>query len=149
MAGKDKLSRGVRVQIDDSAGTPRDLSGDLVPGSVTGLGFDAPEVEMTGESDTVANFLADRLVSEITMRFIANNTATTGSTTVLNGIVQKVGTVTVQIGSGGAAPTTGDLSFSGEFLCLGAKLVPDGSRYVHEVTFKPGSSTAPAWGTVA
>lgn len=149
MAGKDKLTRGVRFKVDDSGGTLRDLSGDLIPGSASGFGFDAPEVDMTGESETVTNFLADRLNNEITARFHANTTATTGASTVLNGILQKVVTVTGQIGSGGAAPTTGDLEFSGEYVCLKATLVSDGGRMVHDCVFKPTGSTPPAWGTVA
>ena len=149
MAGKNKLTRGVTVEIDDSGGTPRDLSGDLVPGSISGLGFTTPEVDMTGESNTVKNVLADRKENELTMRFIANDTATTGASTVLNSIVGNAAiTITIKIGSGGAAPTTGDLKFSGEYVCLDAKLVPDGGRLVHDCRFMPSTSTAPAWGTV-
>lgn len=148
MAGKNKLTRGTTIEIDDSGGTPRDLSGDLLPGSLNGLGFTAGEVDMTGESNTVQNFLADRKTNTLTARFHANDTSTTGATTVLNGIVQSAVTVTIKIGSGGAAPTTGDLKFSGEFVCLDAKLVPDGGKWVHEVTLRPTTSTAPTWGTV-
>jgi hypothetical protein len=148
MAGKNKLTRGVTISIDDSGGTPRDLSGDLVPGSLTGMGFTAGEVDMTGESNTVGNFLADRRQNTLTARFHANDTATTGASTVLHGILQAVGTVTISIGSAGAAPTTGDLKFSGEFVCLDVKMVQDGGKLVHEVTLRPGTSTAPAWGTV-
>lgn len=145
---KDKLTRGIRISVDDSGGTLRDLSGDLVPGSLNGLGFSAGEVDMTGESNSVGNVLADRLQNTLTMRFHTNNTATTGATTVLNGIIQKVGTVTIQVGSAGAAPTTGDQQFSGEFTCLDVTIVPDGGKLVHQVTFRPGSSTAPAWSTI-
>jgi hypothetical protein len=148
MSGKNKLARGMRILVDDSGGTPRDLSGDLIPNSLNGMGFTAGEIPMTGESNTVENFLADRLQNTLTARFHANDTAATGASTVINGIVQLVGTVTVQVGQGGAAPTTGDQEFEGEFLCLGANMVNDGGKMVHEVTFRPGSATPPAWGTV-
>lgn len=148
MAGKNKLSRGVTISIDDSGGTPRDLSGDLVPGSLSGLGFTSPALDMTGESDTVQNFLGDRKVNTITCRFHANDTVTTGASTVLNGIVGSVVTVLVKIGQAGVAPTTGDQKFSGEFLCVAAPMVNDGGRLVHDCTFQPSGSVAQAWGTV-
>lgn len=150
MGAKDKLARGIRISVDDDAsGTQRDLSGDLVPGSLNGLGFTAGAVDMTGESDSVENTMADRKKNSLKMKFHANNTATTGASTVLNNIVGKSAiTVTITIGAAGAAPTTGDLKFSGEFTCLGAPLSADGGKLTHDVEFQPYGSTPPAWGTV-
>lgn len=146
---KDKLSRGIRIQVDDSGGTARDLSGDLIADTLSGLGFTAGEVDMTGASEGTGNYLADRLENTLSMQMHANNTATTGSTTVLNGIIQKVVTVTVQVGAAGAAPTTGDLEFEGEFTCLDVTLSVSGGSLRHNVVFRPGSGTSPAWGTVS
>lgn len=147
--GKNKLSRAVTVSIDNSAAAAQVMSGDLIADSINGLGFTAGEIDMTGASNTVGNYLADRKENTLTMKFHANDTATTGATTVLNGIVGLVGTVLIEIGDAGAAPTTADLTFSGEFVCLGAPLSVEGGKLVHTVTFRPGTSTAPAWGTKA
>jgi len=133
MAAKDKLSRGVRIWVDDAAlGTARDLSGDLIPDSLSGLGFNADLIDMTGESEA------------------ANDTASTGASTVLHGIegLSSI-TLTVQIGSAGAAPVAGDLEWEGEYTCLSATLSQDGGRLTHDCEFAPYGSTAPAWGTMS
>ena len=151
MAAKDKLSRGTRIMIDDAAnGTARDLSGDLVPDSISGPGYNAPFVDMTGESDAVENGMADRKKHNLKCKFHANDTASTGASTVLHGIegVSQI-TVTVQIGSAGAAPTTGDMEWEGEYTCLSATLSQEGGRWIHDCEFMPYGSTAPAWGTVS
>lgn len=148
MAGKDKLGRGITISIDDSGGTARDVTGDLIPNSLNGLGFTAGEVDMTGTGEDM-NYLADVKDMNLTMQFHANDTADTGATTVLNGIIGgSAGTITVQVGSGGASPTTGDLELEGEFVCTGAPLSVQNGRLVHQATFRPSGSTTPAWGTV-
>jgi len=148
MAGKNKSERGFRITWDDSGGNPRDLSGDLVPGSVSGGGLTFDEVDLTGVSESVRNFLAGHADSEITARFHLNDTATTGATTVLNGSNGGTGTLTLEFGSAGAAPTAGDPDWEGEYVLLDAKVVLDGNKHVHEARWKPTGSTAPAWGTV-
>ena len=150
-AGKNKLSRGVRVWVDDAAaGTARDLSGDLVPDSLSGLGFNADLIDMTGESEAVENGMGGRKKNNLKMKFHANDTASTGASTVLHGIegVSEI-TVTVQIGDAGAAPEAGDLEWAGEYTCLSATLSQDGGRLTHECEFAPYGSTAPAWGTMS
>jgi len=151
MAAKDKLSRGVRLFIDDAAlGTARDVSSDLVPDSLSGLGFNADLIDMTGESDAVENGMGGRKKNNLKFKLHANDTATTGASTVLHGIegLSSI-TVTVEIGSAGAAPVTGDLSWTGEYTCLSATLSQDGGRLTHDCEFAPYGSTAPAWGTKA
>lgn len=147
MTGKNKVEKSFRILIDDSNGTARDLSGDLVPGSVNGGGFNYDEVDMTGVSETAKNYLAGWGECEITAQFHMNDTATTGATTVINGNDGGTGTVTLNWGAAGAAPTTGDLEFEGEFVYLDAAVVNSGGRFVHQCRFKPTGSTAPAWGT--
>lgn len=147
--GKNKLERAVRISVDDSAGTPRDLSGDLVPGSLSPAGgFTAPPVDMTGESDAARNYLTDHPDSEIGAKFHLNDTATTGAHTVLKGILGLQSTVTVKFGAAGAAPVTGDPQWSGEYVLLEAPVQMDGGRLIIAAKLKPyAGQAAPVWGT--
>jgi hypothetical protein len=147
--GKNKIERGFRILVDNSAGSAQDLSGDLVPGSCKGGGVVLDEIEMTGVSNTVKNYLGGFGDAPIDAQFYMNDTATTGAFTVLKGITGLVGTVTLQWGSNGAAPSTGDPEWEGEYTCLAADLGMNGGKAVINAKFKPGSAVAPAWGTVA
>ncbi len=149
VAGKNKLERGFRFWFDDSGGTPRDLSGDLVPGSINVGGLTLDEVDLSGVSETVYNYLGGHATSIIGARFHMNDTASTGSSTVLNAMQGLVGTATAQWGSEGAAPATGALEWEGEYVLLKNEIVLDGNKFVHDCEFKPSGSTAPAWGTMA
>ena len=151
--GKNKVEKAFRILFDDSGATARDLTGDLVLGSVSGGGLAFDEVDMTGVSETVYNYLRGHAMSEISATFHMNDTATTGATTVLNGqslpSVAGTGTLTLQWGAGGAAPTTGDVEWEGEYILLSNNITLNGNAFVHNVTFKPTGSTAPAFGTVS
>jgi len=151
--GKNKVERGFRLLFDDSGGTARDLSGDLVPGSVSGGGLTFDEANMTGVSEAVNNFLRGHATSEIAANFHMNDTATTGATTVLNGqslpSVAGTGTLTLQWGASSAAPTNPDPEWEGEYILLSSNIALEGNKHVHQVVFKPTGSTAPAFGTVA
>lgn len=149
MAGKNHVEKSIYLFFDDSGGTARNLSGDLIPGTLSpGGGLVMDEVDMTGVSQTVKNFLAGHADSTITGKFHFNDTATTGSHTVTKNMVGAVGTLTTQYGQNGAAPTTGDPEWEGEYLLVSAPVTVEGGRTVITCTWKPGSSTAPAWGTV-
>lgn len=149
MAGKDKIERGFRIIYDDSGGTPRDLSGDLIPGSVSGGGKNLEEIDMTGVSDTVRKYLGGYSTSPISGRFHLNDTATTGAYTVLSGMIGSSGTLTLQWGSNGAAPTAGDPNWEGEYTLLSMNIVPDAGKFVMDVNWQPTSGQAdPAFGTV-
>ncbi len=146
--GKNKIARWFTFSFDDSTGNLRDLTTDLVPeslGPVGGLTFD--EVLMHGVGEAVKNFLASWGNSEIGAKFFMNDTATTGAFTVLNGMNGKVGTLTLKYGSG-AAPTTGDQSWTGEYVLLQAPVVADSGRLVLDCKFKPSGATAPAFVTL-
>lgn len=147
--GKNKIEKGFRIQVDDSGGTARDLSGDLLIGSITGGGVTLDEVDMTGVSESVYNFLAGHGTSEISATFHMNDTADTGAYTVLTGNNGGTGTVTLQYGSLGTAPDTGDPEWEGEYCYFVDQIQNDGGKFVIPVTFRPTGSTAPAWGTVA
>ena len=152
MAGKNKVERSMRLYWDDlgtGSGTARNLSGDLVPGSLTGGGLVFDEVDLTGVSETVRNYLAGHAESEISAQFHINDTATTGAFTVLTGSDGGYGTLTLQYGSAGAAPTTGDPEWEGEYVLLKCEVGMNGNKPVINATWKPQGSTAPAWGTVS
>ena len=145
--GKDLLERFVRIWWDDSSGTPRDLSADLVPGSLSGPGFTSPEIRMTGVSEQSENYQADRKDAEVAAQFYMNDTASTGAYTVLNGTQGLVGTLTLQFGTG-AAPVNGDPEYEGEHIHLEANISNQGGAMVISARWKPGDTAAPAWGTM-
>lgn len=145
---KDILEKLVRLSWDDNGGTPRDLSVDLVPGSLTGPGFTAPEIRMTGVADTVENYQADRQDSEVAAQFYLDDTLLTGAYPVLRDTLGIVGTLTVQFGTTDA-PTTGDPEFEGEHMLMETSIAENGGAIVINARWKPASETAPAWGLVA
>lgn len=150
MAGKNKIERSVRILIDDSGATARDLSGDLVPGSLTGGGVALEQVDMTGVSDTIKKALGGYGDAPVSARFYMNDTATTGAYTVLKGREGDSGTLTLQFGQSGSAPTTGDPEWEGEYTIMQANVVIDGGRVLLDCMFIPQSGAAdPAWGTVS
>lgn len=149
MAGKNKVSKSVYILFDDSGGTARNLTGDLVPDSLSGGGFQFDQVDMTGLSESVYNYAAGLAQSTITGQFHMNDTATTGAYTVLTGMQGKAGTLTLQFGSAGAAPTTNDPKWEGEYVLTDCSASLANGRVVLAATWRPSGSTAPAWGTVA
>lgn len=142
--GKNKLSRGTRFTAFS-----QDLSADLVPGSLNGFGFVAGFVDLTGESDAVGNGLADRKQVTLKAKFHLNDTGTTGAHTVLSNSVGSTTTVTIDVGSSGAAPSTGDPEFGGTFVLLKADVSPNGGKMEIDTEWRPATSTAPAWTTKA
>ena len=149
MAGKNKVEKGFRLSFDDSGGTPRDLSADLVRGSVQGGGLTFDEVDVGGVSEEVINYLAGHAEAPVTAQLHMNDTASTGATTVLNGMDGAVGTLTLQWGAAGAAPDTGDPEWEGEYLLSQNQIQLANGSFVHAVRFVPSGGTDPAWGTVS
>lgn len=149
--GKNKIERGFRILWDNSSAAAKDLSGDLIPGSVSGGGASAEQIDMTGVSDSMKEYLAGYLESSISAKFHLNDTATTGAFTVIYNptTLRLTGTLTLQWGSNGAAPSTGDPEWEGEYTLISAPVSFEGGRAVITCTWVPGSATAPAWGTVS
>lgn len=144
MAGKTN-SKHIRVSVDDSGGTARDISASV--SSVSGVGLTYAETDVTAYSDGVINFTLGHPSSEIEISGPINNTASTGAHIVFAGIAgveTSTKTVTIQIGIK-AAPTGGDPEFEGEYICSSYLINGDGTYTARMI---PGSSTAPAWGTV-
>lgn len=148
--GKNKIETGFRIYFDDSGGTPRDLSGDLIPGSCQGGGYSLDQVEMTGVSNTIKSYLGGHGESNVTAQFYMNDLASTGAFTVMKDMVGQVGTLTLEYGSLGAAPDTGDPVWSGEYTLMAMPLSINGGKWVMNVEFSPASGAAdPAWSTKA
>lgn len=147
--GKNKVSRGIRVLVDDSGSTERDLSGDLVPDSITGIGEVFEPAEMTGESHTQRHHQANHSTAEFGMQFHMNDAADTGAFTVLKGINGGAADkVTVQYGASGAAPTSGDPEYEGNAVLTSMVAAINNGAIVLDCTFVPGDSTGMVWGTV-
>ncbi len=143
-AGKNKLERSFRFLVNTV-----DLTGDLLPGTVQGGGLVFDEVEMTGVSNSVKNYLAGHAESVITAQFHMNDTASTGAYTVLNALQGTADiALALQYGAGGAAPTTGDPEWAGDYTLLDCSAAPNGGKWVLNTTWKPSPGSTPAWGTV-
>ena len=146
MATGKTNARWIRVSVDDSGASARDISTDVTSVGQIGLNYDTTDV--MGYSDGVHNVTLGHPTAPITMTGNFNNTATTGSHIVLSGIVgQQSATITVTIQVGiKAAPAGGDPEWEGEYYC--SSYLVDTSNGTWTATFEPGSGTAPAWGTV-
>lgn len=148
MATGKTTGRYVKILLDDSGGTPRDISTSV--STIGGVGLNNEQVDVTTLSDSVMQYLSGRGDSTIELGGPFNNTATTGAHGVLSGLVggNTAATLTVQIGIRAAA-TTGDPEWEGEYVVT-AYTVNVGTNDVSwSATLKPafGAST-PAWGTV-
>lgn len=147
MATGKTNARYIRVSLDDTAGSAQDLSASI--SSITGVGLENQQDDVTAYSDGVINFTLGHPSAEVDISGPLNNTATTGAHTVLSAISnapysQDSYTLTVQFGIR-AAPTTGDPEFEGEYLVTSYIVNGDGTWTAHLV---PATATAPAWGTV-
>ncbi len=134
------------VTIDDSADAPQGVSGDVES-------IDIPdeygELDVTGFSDGSVNSIAGMPAFNVEIAGNFNPAATTGLFTVLKGIKGKgAKTLTVAVGQG-AAPTTGDPQFEGEFWCqkMNVSGTPQGGLKL-TASFRPSGSTAATWGVV-
>lgn len=151
MAGKAHIEKSFRMLVDDSAGTPRDLSADIVPGSVQGGGIVYDQLDASGISEGVRSYLAGMGDAPISCRFYMNNTPTTGAFTVINAINgdNDGGTLTMQWGEKGNAPTAGDPEFEGEYVAFMQAVDFQNQIAGFNCEFKKVQGAAdPAWGTV-
>lgn len=151
--GKNKQEIGTTLSYDDTGGVARDLSCDIVPGSLSINGITYEEINFTGICNAVENYAAGRGKLEIACQFYMNDTASTGAWNVIkaqNGARTSTGyTLTIAMGSAGQAPASGDPELEGEFGAYIQGNTISGGAWVFNVKFLPNSSTAPAWDTVA
>jgi hypothetical protein len=145
---KDILGRHCRIYLDNSVGAPKDLSDDMLPNTLSGIGLTPEEVDMTGQSASIKQARTGVSDSTVTAQFFMNDTATTGAFTVLEGIQGLAGTLTVMFGTDGA-PANGDWEWEGEYVLFGLPVSISGGAAVMNATFKPAPGSTPAWGVVS
>lgn len=147
-----RIGKFCTVNMDDSGGTPRDITVNVI--AVDGLPVSYDEYESSGYSQD-HNYMAGQADSTVTLTMKFTTTASTGTHTVFNGIkgVNTGLTFTFAIGNN-AAPTTGDPEFEGEMVCTSYVVNPPKDNIVTSTAvLRPagGATTpaVPAWGTVA
>ena len=145
---KDILGRHCRILIDDSVAAAQDLSDDLLPNTLSGIGLTPEEVDMTGQSASIKQARTGVSDSSITAQFFMNDTATTGAYTVLNGIQGVEGTLEVRFGTDGA-PANDDPKWFGEYVLFENSVSISGGAAVLNCLFKPAPGSTPAWGVVS
>jgi hypothetical protein len=143
MAGKNHVEKGFRILFND--GSARDLSGDLIPGTISGMGIDWDNVDLTGVSESVRHGLAGHGTAIITFQMHMNDTATTGGYTVIQGKDGATGALELQFGQAGAAPTGTDPELYFTLVYPTFTVSFDGGRAVMNVTMRNASPTAPVW----
>lgn len=101
-------AKGAIITVDDSAGTPRNISTDVKSFSFE---LNSAPVDITGFVEAVSNFTPGLKSASITLDLFWNTAATTGSLTVLYGILGSTTSKTVSI-----QPEGSGLTLSGEFM---------------------------------
>ena len=133
------LLKGCIVQVDDSAGTLRNISTDVESVEIE---YSAPGGDVTGLTETVINYIPGQTVVSVTLNLFYNSAATTGSWTVVRGIIGSSTSKTVSV-----QPEGTGLTLSGEYMCEGVSIgaTPKSAGKLGSVKFLPMGSTAPAW----
>jgi len=132
-------AKGAVITIDDSAGSPQDLSTDCVSFEIQ---QDAGVIDVTGFGDGSKNFIPGLPVTGIAFEFLYDTHTTSGAYTVLKGILNSATSKTVSV-----KPETAGETLSGEF-CLdnfAVKGTPDGALSIGTVHFSVMGGTAPEW----
>ena len=116
------------IEVDDSGGTPRNLSPYV--DEIELLGQKVVFLDVTGLSDTAQRVIAGiQLSQDFLLRGAFDDQIITGPDAVLTGIVGQIGTVSLGPAGNGA----GQRKISGEFLCLSYQVI---SRVNHLVKFE-------------
>ena len=120
------------LEVDDSAGTPRDLSSFV--DEIEPLGAVVSFLDVTGLNDTAQRVISGvEFGQEFLLRGVFDDTVTTGPDAVLAGIVGKIGTVSY----GPAGNGTGQRKLTGEFLCVEYQVISKvGSQVRFDARFK-------------
>lgn len=132
-------AKGAVIIVDDSAGTPRTISGDCFSYEIQ---QDAGAIDVTGFGEGSQNFVPGLPVLGISIDIFWNTLATTGARTVLQGILFSSTSKTVSI-----TPEAGGQTFSGEFMLSGlnpAGAVADAIQ-LGTADFLVMGAVAPAW----
>jgi hypothetical protein len=146
--------RYITVTLDDSAGTPRNISGSITSISNIGLTYDQSDV--TTIANAVKQYLTGYGDASIDLGGPFNNTAVavapteSGAHPVLSGLNGSNASATLSIAIGiREAPTSGDPKFSGEFVCTNYTVSGSATDLTWSAQLKPAfGAAAPAWSTV-
>lgn len=138
MAGKIS-AKGAVIAVDDSAGTPQTISGDVQSYEIE---YGVDPLDVTGFGNGSKNYTPGLIVTGVTLTVFWNTTATTGAMTVLKGIVGSATSKTLSITPEAAASV-----FSGEFMCDGItpQASVDGVIELGSVHFSVMGAVAPTW----
>ncbi len=138
MAGKVS-AKGLAVSIDDSAGTPRVVSTDIVSYEIE---QDSGKVDVTGFAEGSVNYIPGLPVQGIAMEGMWNTTASTGLRTVLQSILGSSTSKTISL-----TPESGGPAFSGEFMLDGFNVSGSPAEAIRMVSihFSPMGGTAAVW----
>lgn len=132
-------AKGAVIALDDSAGTPRTISGDVESYEIQ---YAVDEIEVTGMNEGSHNHLPGQLIIGVTLNLYWNSAATTGAWTVVRGIIGSTTSKTLAI-----TPESGGLTLSGEYMCAGVTITgsPSSDIKLGAVKFNVMGATAPAW----
>lgn len=132
-------AKGAVITIDDSAGSPQDLSTDITSFEIE---EDAGAIDVTGFGDGSKNFIPGLPVVGITFEFLYDTRTTTGATTVLRGILNSNTAKSVTV-----KPETAGLTLSGEFMldALNTAATPAGELRHGTAHFSVMGAAKPAW----
>jgi hypothetical protein len=134
--------KGGKIEVDDSGGTLRDISADVEGWECI---YESETPEVTGMGEGSRNYVNGIPLRGVTLKGVKWNTAaTTGSFTVLKGIVGSTTSKTVKVTPEG----TGNY-YSGEFLLKGMPSSGDigGALMIGDVEFMPMGAVAADWGS--
>jgi hypothetical protein len=144
-------SKHNEFHVDDSGGTLREIAVD----SINGVGLVYDEVDLTAFMDAIKGALPGHPDVTITITGPFDTTASTGSHTVLSGIVGGVTPLTLDVRVGmrhdweSGEPQFGITSSSTSgFLCFDYQPDVNTGKYSAKFRMFPGSA-APAWGSSA
>jgi hypothetical protein len=146
--------RYITVTLDDSGGTPRNISGSIT--SIGNIGITYDQSDVTTIANAVKQYLTGYGDATIDLGGPFNNTAVaaapaeSGAHSVLPALAStgNAATLTIEIGIRGA-PAGGDPKFSGEFVCTSYTVSPSSTDAPWSAQLKPAfGAAAPAWGTV-
>jgi hypothetical protein len=133
----------VNVIIDNATGTTKVVT---TGGQTLEITQTTDTHDVSGFGEGVHNFVPGQDVQGITLSGPADFAAD-AVCDVLKDLSGVAGTVTVEIGQN-AAPTTGDPTFSGEFLCSQFNVsLSTGAAVTYNAAWVKSNATAAVWGT--
>jgi hypothetical protein len=135
-----------KILVDDSSGSPTDISEQVTETEGIPLAYD--EIEVGGFSNAVKSYVSGRADGPVTLKGSLSATVHAIFTSWV-GDDTDVRTVEFRYGNN-AAPTTGDPQIDGEYICTSYKVTSelDGKQMFEAKLAVAAGQSLPAWGTV-